>query len=92
MNFIVACCHSAKLCAYAARAFPIATLVKLFADNGLNLLATTFLVRSWHRECEVCSVGNWATRNLRPYQSLLWKLLKAIIVSRNVLSHTHERL
>jgi len=26
VNSIVACCHSAKLCAYAARAFPIATI------------------------------------------------------------------
>jgi len=39
MIFTVACCHSVKLCAHAARAFQIATVVarKLFLIWGLGL-------------------------------------------------------
>jgi len=35
VNSIVACCHSAKLCALAARAFPIATQERYIASLGI---------------------------------------------------------
>jgi len=33
---IVACCHSAKLCAHAARDFPIATLTRMSAVHFIS--------------------------------------------------------
>jgi len=35
VNSIIACCHSAKLCAYAARAFPNATIA-FFSNQGTS--------------------------------------------------------
>jgi len=35
VNSIVACCHSAKLCAYAARAFPNVTIA-FFLNQGTS--------------------------------------------------------
>jgi len=50
VNSIVACCHSAKLCAYAAWAFPIAT--KWCCDHDVEVvLCEAFTKRTCDRCC-----------------------------------------
>jgi len=45
---VVACCHSAKLCAHAARVFPIAT--KWCCDQDVKVVpGAAFTKRTWDR-------------------------------------------
>jgi len=71
---IVACCHSAKPCAHAAQAFPIATqpneCEKCYCMIGNNGLHLTFLKTS-------CSVGlaRWFPAKLHNSKSVWWHFL-----------------
>jgi len=57
VNSVVACCHSAKLCAHAARDF---RSQHLSDRNGMSVvhICTISLERGKQRDCEVCRINS----------------------------------